>query len=466
MEARKPGWLSKKGIEAAASPAVRPNAALGKKVSLVSGFLERRKRQETELRGHKKSSLVTRFLERQRRQDAGLQELVSPRSGTPRRACHEVVPAAQVAEDEPQWFEGHEATDDIARAEADVKKSFWGTRKRIAESSITAQLKAQNTEMGSRVEAAIQDCLDANLEKSSENTYESAVGSALKDFGTSCSLVMPVKSVEQITAIMATTKGKSWGYTKVMWSALRSWQVSRGQLDIAVFKENKFFRAFWRGLKKHADHSSHATMPFRLEDVEDFIASRQKADGSWSTVAGHRDSAWALLAFYGVRRVSETINIMTSHVNVKGTGIEVFIPKMKNDQVGKGMSCFIEEQPRARFCPVKVISSWMETGTKRYKNEKGLPLFFVTKGARAGQQMSDQTLRSGLAKWIFKAKGAKSIYSTHSLRKGGASFYIERGVDPRHVMKQGGWQSLQCMERIYVHLEDKNRKRAMRNLAA
>ncbi|CAK0813891.1 unnamed protein product, partial [Prorocentrum cordatum] len=68
----------------------------------------------------------------------------------------------------------------------------------------------------------------------------------------------------------------------------------------------------------------------------------------------------ASICFFGLRRVSEAINLRVQDVHFKASCACCFIRKQKSDPCGKGQWCFIPFKVIAGLSPAKFLQDWMD----------------------------------------------------------------------------------------------------------
>jgi integrase len=176
-----------------------------------------------------------------------------------------------------------------------------------------------------------------------------------------------------------------------------------------------------------------------------FVQTRCKKN----TEAGLRDANMANVSFYGVRRAKETIDVMRSHILPEPTHVKIFIPKQKNDPLGKGMHCIIPKIPNlGNYCPASMLDKWTQAWDAKWGREgkNDGPLFYVT-GKTVCKQVSTDSWRK-----IWKSHtGGDAQVSTHSLRKGGAKWYkFAAKLSDDAIQIQGGWADRNTMLQIYA----------------
>ena len=124
----------------------------------------------------------------------------------------------------------------------------------------------------------------------------------------------------------------------------------------------------------------------------------------------------------------------------------------KNDPDGQGQVVLVPKMPAlGASCPVGLMGNWFDrVGSAQILPER--PLFFVTKGKRAGLAATDASIRCRLDRLLAEVVPdlAGLRISTHSLRKGGASWWRAQGVSSDIVQAQGGWRSQTTMNQVYL----------------
>ena len=83
------------------------------------------------------------------------------------------------------------------------------------------------------------------------------------------------------------------------------------------------------------------------------------------------------IGFFGAFRCSELVSIQWEHIDFVPEGVEIFLPKSKTDQEGKGQVCAIPYGKDAN-CPVLALKNWQTITfenfpvkfTQRYSKEE------------------------------------------------------------------------------------------------
>lgn len=194
-----------------------------------------------------------------------------------------------------------------------------------------------------------------------------------------------------------------------------------------------------RGLRRTLSVRPDSKRPILEEHLHAIVATAPEG------LLAIRDRAVLLVGFATGLRRSELVAIRSEHVSISESGIRIFVPRSKTDQVGRGRSLFMERRADA-LCPREALHHW----TSRARIEKG-PVF---RSLRKGERVTDDALSGKAIERIVKA-AAQSIgldaaeFAAHSLRSGYATAAAARGVPEHLVMRQLDHTSTE-MTRRYV----------------
>lgn len=275
--------------------------------------------------------------------------------------------------------------------------------------------------------------------------------------------LLPCTSPGHLMVVLAPLRGRAWNSVSLIKSALRAWHHTHGHADTWDFVvSDPSFTQFWTGFKKEADHRSYAK---KAVDFDTFKSLLSHTLSGAQTTASLRDAVWMSFCFFGVRRVSEGTSLHHNEVTDEGAYISLFVRSAKNDQSGKGSTAFTMPVPElGDLCPVHLTRAYISL-----RNKYGLPsdghFFCVTKGPKMGQRIHDSALRQRIDRCLITFALSDNL-STHSLRKGGASWWKDRGLSDQFVQEQGNWASAECMQRVYLDSDLLHKKEAMLRIAS
>ena len=158
-----------------------------------------------------------------------------------------------------------------------------------------------------------------------------------------------------------------------------------------------------------------------------------------------------VFSFASLARFNCMTLIKINHIHFCEDGVQIFFPKSKTDQAGRGEIVFLNCIPNSFYCPVLLLKAYslrlqfeaFQAGTFPYRG-------FLFPGLR---RIRGRTLLTRLA---FSRQGATkalrdllselgtpdpSAFTLHSGRRGGATFAAMNGCDFISLKRQGRWRS-------------------------
>ncbi len=176
-----------------------------------------------------------------------------------------------------------------------------------------------------------------------------------------------------------------------------------------------------------------------------------------------RDKAMLLLGFWRGFRSDELIRLERQNVElVPGQGMTCYLPRTKGDRQLAGQR--FKVPALSRLCPVAAYTAWMD----RSDIEEG-PVF---RGIDQWGQIRAQGLHvnsiTPLLRGIFERAGLLSAdsYSSHSLRRGFASWANDNGWDVKSLMDYVGWRDVKSAMRYIDSADAFGQQRIERALSA
>ena len=140
------------------------------------------------------------------------------------------------------------------------------------------------------------------------------------------------------------------------------------------------------------------------------------------------------LTFFGIRRVSEAVALQRSDVKIVSGVVGCYIRRQKNDPEGRGQRCWLPRGVNGdlHHSPASLLEAWVEVWDARFGIIDG-PLFAVTTGATPKAVSADGWRKT------LKANITGADVSSHSCRKGGATYWVHVASLPADVVQaQGG----------------------------
>jgi site-specific recombinase XerD len=152
-----------------------------------------------------------------------------------------------------------------------------------------------------------------------------------------------------------------------------------------------------------------------------------------------RDKAMLLIGFWRGFRADEITRLSIDQIEVEpGIGLKIYLPWTKNDRDANGRH--YQCPALSRLCPVAAYEAWLAlSGLKQG------PAF--RKIDRWDHLSADALLAGSVVPWLrklFKVAGVINAdqYSSHSLRRGFASWARSSGWDIKEMMEYVGWKDI------------------------
>ena len=316
-------------------------------------------------------------------------------------------------------------------------------------------------QLGNRDEAtkSIKACLEAAWASSTVARYNQSLASCVLSAERSVGeCLLPCRSDVHLMFLFVSLDKGSWSKITTLKAAVRAWHLDRDLLTEFEACWTNRARLFWQGLKKRADHTRRQVK--RAISLSELLGL-QTARLSISSPAGLRDAALAGVAFFGIRRISEVLMLARSDFQKSGDCYSVWIRQQKNDPCGRGMHCWIPSLPHLQACcPVALLDSWFQLWDATWGSSDA-HVFCVTNQKEAKPISADSW-----RKVISNHFKTDSAVGTHSLRKGGASWFKhETSLADDIVQSQGGWTNPETMQQCYTSRSDDDVRKAIASAA-
>lgn len=162
--------------------------------------------------------------------------------------------------------------------------------------------------------------------------------------------------------------------------------------------------------------------PLPVAAVHQYLLNEQ------NSACKRRDAALVALGIRGMRRANELCNLRMEDVTFREGMMMVKIRRQKNDQLGRGLTLFIERTHSAS-CPVMLMEEYL-----KLRGEDHGWLFLSVDG----RQLSTAAV-SSIVKRVADVAGVKGRFSSHSMRIGGATAAMEGGMTKEQIKAIGGW---------------------------
>lgn len=163
-----------------------------------------------------------------------------------------------------------------------------------------------------------------------------------------------------------------------------------------------------------------------------------------------RDKALLLMGFWRAFRSDELARLCVEHIQAApGTGMTIFLPRSKGDHLRSGRH--YKAPALKQLCPVEAYLDWIQAA----QLTEG-PVF---RSINRWGNIADKALHPASVLGIIKQCCIKSgiddaeLFSSHSLRRGFATWANTQGWDTKSLMEYVGWKDVQSALR-YIEVAD------------
>jgi integrase len=237
-------------------------------------------------------------------------------------------------------------------------------------------------------------------------------------------------------------------------AALAHWHREHGFTDPT---RQPVVRQVLRGIQSLHPALQKQAQPLQLAQLEQVdawlqarIAQARLAGDQRAALRCLRDRGLVLLGFWRGFRGDELARLQVEHVRmVAGEGMECYLPRTKTDRHLQGQTFRVPSL--SRLCPVGAYADWIAAAGL----DRGPAWRRIDRWGQIGANGLHVDSLLPLLRRILHDCGvdAPELYSTHSLRRGFASWAAANGWDLKTLMAHVGWKSAQSAMR-YIELDD------------
>lgn len=289
--------------------------------------------------------------------------------------------------------------------------------------------------------------LDRYLNAATRDNTRRSYRAAIEHFEVNWGGFLPATSDSVARYLVAHAGVLAVNTLKLRLSALAQWHTSQGFPDPTkapvVRKVLKGIRALHPAREKQAE-------PLQLQHLEQVIeyleregAKARAADDQAGWLRAKRDAALILLGFWRGFRSDELCRVAIEHVQaVAGAGISLYLPRSKGDRENLGHT--YQTPALLRLCPVQAYSEWLSaSGLVRGPVFRGVDRWGHLSEAGLHPNSVIPLLRQALARAGLPAEH----YTSHSLRRGFATWAHSSGWDLKSLMSYVGWKDMKSAMR-------------------
>lgn len=289
----------------------------------------------------------------------------------------------------------------------------------------------------------LMDSIDLYLEAAERQNTRHSYASAVRHFEVEWGGCLPTTPDSVARYLADNADCLAINTLKQRLAALAHWHREHGFVDPT---RSAYVRKVMKGIQTlHAGVEKQAK-PLQLDvlaPIDGWLdgaidAARMRADRS-AELRHLRDRALVLLGFWHGFRGDELIRIEVENLRlVPSQGMTCFLPHSKGDRQSIGTTYKVPAL--SRLCPVTATLAWTEAA-----DLKSGPLFRRVDrwGHVADEPLHVNSLVPMLRK-VFWAAGVPDAdqYSSHSLRRGFATWANSNGWDVKELMEYVGWRDV------------------------
>jgi len=309
--------------------------------------------------------------------------------------------------------------------------------------------------------AELEQYLEAAIRPNTRRSYEGATRHFEQEWGG----LLPA-TADSVTRYLADYAAiLSVNTLRLRLAALSQWHQDHGFADPT---RAPLVRQTLKGIRTVHPAIEKQAMPLHLKDlarVADWLEDAARAAAARGDVAAAlrhlRDRAFVLLGFWRGFRGDELINLKVQNVRIStGRSMRCFV-RSKTD-VKKSGSEFVVPA-LSRWCPVAATADWIAAA----QIKKGPVFRAVNRWGRVSAKPLHANSLIRMLRRIFREAGLAEAedYSSHSLRRGFASWANETGWDLKTLMAYVGWKDINSAMR-YLDPGQSVRERMETSVAA
>ncbi|WP_297836110.1 site-specific integrase [Pseudomonas sp.] len=306
--------------------------------------------------------------------------------------------------------------------------------------------------------------LDRYLAAATRDNTRRSYRAAVEHFEVTWGGFLPATSDSVARYLVAFAGVLSINTLKLRLSALAQWHNSQGFPDPTkapvVRKVLKGIRALHPAQEKQAE-------PLQLRELEQVIAKldleavQAVADSDQpSLLRCRRDAALILLGFWRGFRSDELCRLDIEHVQATpGSGISLYLPRSKSDRDNLGRT--YQTPALQRLCPVQAYIEWVNCAAL----VRGPVFRAIDRWGNLGEEgLHANSVIPLLRQALARAGIAAEQYTSHSLRRGFATWAHQSGWDLKSLMSYVGWKDVKSALR-YIEATPFNQINGPSNLS-
>lgn len=280
--------------------------------------------------------------------------------------------------------------------------------------------------------------LQAGTRENTLRSYQQAV----EHFEVSWGGFLPATSDSIVRYLVDYADTLSLNTLKQRLAALAQWHITQGFPDPT---KTPTVRQVLKGIRTLHPAQTKQAVPLQLQHLEQAVqwlnqeAEQARQSGnSASLLRNRRDAALLLIGFWRGFRSDELCRLRIEHIQAEaGAGMRLFLQQSKGDRENVGTTHYAPALKR--LCPVQAYLEWISVA--------GIARGAVFRRLDRWGHLSDKAMHPGslisLLRQILQRAGIPAeLYTSHSLRRGFATWATANGWDIKALMTYVGWKDI------------------------
>lgn len=289
----------------------------------------------------------------------------------------------------------------------------------------------------------IERYLQAGTRENTRRSYQAAI----EHFEVSWGGFLPATGDSVARYLVAYADKLSLNTLKLRLAALAQWHVTQGFPDPT---KAPVVRQVLKGIRALHPARERQAAPLPLQHLEQAVGWLDGEAGSASErgdaatlLRCRRDAALLLIGFWRGFRSDELCRLEVERIQaVAGVGMEIHLPRSKGDRDFLGTTC--RAPALKRLCPVQAYLDWIELAGLA----QGAVFRRLDRWGNLGADGLNPNSLIALLRQILERAGVPAeSYSSHSLRRGFATWAAANGWDLKSLMGYVGWKDMKSAMR-------------------
>lgn len=233
-------------------------------------------------------------------------------------------------------------------------------------------------------------------------------------------------------------------------AAIAAWHNDQGFPDPT---KTPHVKKVLRGITALHPYTPKQARPLQIDQLSTLVDALDHAIQNGTpkqTLQGIRNKALLLLGFWRAFRSDELVRISVEHVNAtSGKGMDIIVPRSKGDHALNGRR--YKAPALKQLCPVEAYLDWINAA----HITQGPVFRAISQWGHIAETAMHPTSISGIIKHCCEQTGIEDgdLFSSHSLRRGFATWANAQGWDTKSLMEYVGWKDAQSAMR-YIESND------------